>query len=46
LSGFVVDQAGYPWFFIYTSMLGLPALVLLWLVVRQSRSVASRPRPA
>jgi len=45
-SGFVVDQAGYPWFFIYTSMLGLPALVLLWLVVRQSRSVANGPRPA
>lgn len=36
-SGFVVDQAGYPWFFVYTSMLGLPALVLLWLVVRASR---------
>jgi MFS transporter, PAT family, beta-lactamase induction signal transducer AmpG len=45
-SGFVVDQAGYPWFFIYTSMLGLPALVLLWLVVRQSRAVANGPRPA
>ena len=41
-SGFVVDQAGYPWFFIYTSLLGLPALVLLWLVVRQSRSRARR----
>ena len=39
-SGFVVDQAGYPWFFVYTSFLGLPALLLLWLVVRQSSSVA------
>jgi PAT family beta-lactamase induction signal transducer AmpG len=45
-SGFVVDQAGYPWFFIYTSMLGLPALALLWLVARQSRSVANGLRPA
>jgi PAT family beta-lactamase induction signal transducer AmpG len=40
-SGFVVDQVGYPWFFVYTSMLGLPALVLLWLVVRESRRRSS-----
>jgi PAT family beta-lactamase induction signal transducer AmpG len=45
-SGFVVDQAGYPWFFVYTSFLGLPALVLLWLVVRQSRMQPVVPRPA
>jgi PAT family beta-lactamase induction signal transducer AmpG len=40
-SGFVVDQVGYPWFFVYTSMLGLPALVLLWFVVRESRRRSS-----
>jgi PAT family beta-lactamase induction signal transducer AmpG len=34
-SGFVVDAVGYPWFFVYTSCLGLPALVLLYLIVRQ-----------
>jgi PAT family beta-lactamase induction signal transducer AmpG len=37
-SGFVVDQVGYPWFFVYTSALGLPALVLIWFVVRQQRA--------
>jgi PAT family beta-lactamase induction signal transducer AmpG len=36
-SGFVVDAIGYPWFFVYTSTLGLPALVLLFLVVRSTR---------
>ena len=36
-SGFVVDAIGYPRFFVYTSALGLPALVLLFLVVRSTR---------
>ena len=36
-SGFVVDAIGYPWFFVYTSTLGLPALVLLFFVVRSTR---------
>ena len=34
-SGFVVDAIGYPSFFVYTSTLGLPALVLLCFVVRR-----------
>jgi PAT family beta-lactamase induction signal transducer AmpG len=34
-SGFVVDAVGYPWFFVYTSSLGIPALVLLYLIVRR-----------
>jgi len=33
-SGFVVDAVGYPWFFVYTSCLGIPALVLLYIIVR------------
>jgi len=37
-SGFVVDAIGYPWFFVYTSTLGLPALVLLYLITRRSPS--------
>jgi PAT family beta-lactamase induction signal transducer AmpG len=41
-SGFVVDAVGYPWFFIYTSLLGLPALVLLYFLARQMR----QPRAA
>jgi PAT family beta-lactamase induction signal transducer AmpG len=36
-SGFVVDAIGYPWFFVYTSALGLPALVMLYFLVQQSR---------
>ncbi len=35
-SGFVVDAIGYPWFFAYTSLLGLPALVLLFLLTRRT----------
>jgi len=35
-SGFVVDAIGYPWFFVYTSALGLPALVLLYMITRQA----------
>ncbi len=33
-SGFVVDAVGYPAFFVYTATLGLPALVLLFLLSR------------
>jgi len=29
-SGFVVDAIGYPWFFLYTAALSVPALLLLW----------------
>ena len=36
-SGFVVDAVGYPWFFVYTSSLGLPALVMLYFLTRQAR---------
>jgi PAT family beta-lactamase induction signal transducer AmpG len=37
-SGFVVDAIGYPWFFVYTSCLGLPALAMLYFVVRSRRA--------
>jgi MFS transporter, PAT family, beta-lactamase induction signal transducer AmpG len=36
-SGFVVDAVGYPWFFVYTSSLGIPALVMLYFLTRQAR---------
>ena len=42
-SGFVVDAIGYPWFFVYTSSLGLPALVMLYFLgtkARQDRAAA------
>lgn len=35
LSGFVVDAVGYPWFFVYTASLSVPALLLLWWLARQ-----------
>lgn len=37
LSGFVVDGVGYPWFFVYTSILGLPALALIVYLDRARR---------
>jgi PAT family beta-lactamase induction signal transducer AmpG len=37
-SGFVVDAIGYPWFFVYTSALGLPALVMLFFLARERRA--------
>ena len=40
-SGFVVDAIGYPWFFVYTSALGLPALVMLYFLVRQKKADAA-----
>ncbi len=41
-SGFVVDAIGYPWFFVYTSSLGLPALVLLYFLSRPGAKAAAR----
>jgi PAT family beta-lactamase induction signal transducer AmpG len=41
-SGFVVDAIGYPAFFVYTASLGLPALALLFMLVRSER----RGRPS
>ena len=34
-SGFVVDHIGYPYFFVYTSLLGVPALVMLYFLSRR-----------
>ena len=46
LSGFVVDAVGYPWFFLYTAALSVPALLLLWYLAGhgQLRRVAA-PAP-
>ena len=43
LSGFVVDAAGYPLFFLYTASLSLPALLLLWWLVRRGQFAAPQP---
>ena len=41
-SGFVVDAIGYPWFFVYTSSLGIPALVMLYFLSRPGARDAAR----
>lgn len=41
-SGYVVEAAGYPLFFIYTSLLGIPALFLLAALMRR---LPGRPSP-
>lgn len=39
-SGWMVEAVGYPWFFVYTSALGLPALALAAWLVRRERAAA------
>lgn len=41
-SGFIVDSVGYAWFFAYTALIGLPALVLLYFL----HSSEKRLKPA
>jgi PAT family beta-lactamase induction signal transducer AmpG len=41
-SGFVVDAIGYPWFFVYTSSLGIPALVMLYFLSRPDAKERAR----
>jgi PAT family beta-lactamase induction signal transducer AmpG len=41
-SGFVVDAIGYPMFFVYTSALGIPALVMLYFLSRPGAKEAAR----
>ena len=43
--GIVVDAIGYPKFFVYTATLGIPALVLLYFVVRQSERAKQAAAP-
>jgi PAT family beta-lactamase induction signal transducer AmpG len=43
-SGFVVDDLGYPLFFVYTASLSLPGLILLyWLVRKLPRTPGAQP---
>jgi len=42
-SGFVVDAVGYPWFFVYTSALGFPALVMLYFLSAQRSRARATP---
>ncbi len=42
-SGGIVDTLGYPGFFVFTTLIGLPVLVLVWLA--QRRLVVEVPQP-
>lgn len=41
-SGFIVDAVGYGWFFAYTAMIGLPALLLLFVLQRNEARLRSK----
>lgn len=46
-SGFIVDAVGYAWFFAYTALIGVPALLLLLFLRRyQSQFTARKPTAA
>lgn len=41
-SGWVVEHAGYGWFFIDTAMAGVPAIILLWWLYQRRRGQSSQ----
>ncbi len=43
-SGMIVDQVGYPLFFIYTAVLGFPAIVLVCVLMRLNLTANNLPR--
>ena len=45
-SGFIVDAAGYVWFFIGTALVGLPALGLIFLLQRADKKLKADATPA
>jgi PAT family beta-lactamase induction signal transducer AmpG len=45
-SGFVVEAVGYPIFFSYTACLSIPALLLLWYIVRHGGAFNTRQAAA
>ena len=48
-SGFVIERTGFTWFFVWTSLIGLPVALLavyVWAKVGISDEVASRPAAA
>lgn len=38
-SGFIVDAVGYPWFFVYTALIGVPAALLILALRRSERKL-------
>jgi PAT family beta-lactamase induction signal transducer AmpG len=56
-SGYVVEAIGYPMFFVYTAAMGIPAILLIALLMAHARRLKARadapaleamvrPRPA
>ena len=45
-SGTVADHTGWPLFFVYTALLSLPGLVLLYFVARRRANVPAEPQLA
>jgi PAT family beta-lactamase induction signal transducer AmpG len=37
-SGTIVDNIGYPWFFIFTTLIGIPVLWLVWKVTKNLKN--------
>ncbi|MEZ5896161.1 MAG: AmpG family muropeptide MFS transporter [Parvularculaceae bacterium] len=42
-SGFIVDAVGYAWFFAYTALIGLPALLLIMFLTRSDKTLRKAP---
>lgn len=45
-SGFVVDAVGYPVFFVYTALTGIPAAILVLIMLRKSAAFGAPPKIA
>ena len=45
-SGFIVDAVGYPWFFAYTAMIGIPAALLIFALRRSEKKLKENPPAA
>ena len=42
-SGFIIERLGFEWFFVGTSLIGIPVAVLCWDVMRRHRQTALQP---
>lgn len=45
LSGFIVDSAGYAWFFVYTALIGIPAALLIFFLQSSEKRLRNTNAP-
>ena len=45
-SGFIVESIGYPMFFVYTAAMGVPAILLILVLMAHARREKARTVPA